>query len=252
MTSVSAERLGQIFVEVADTLVDEFDLVDFLHMVTERAASLVGAPAAGLLLADQRGRLQYMAGSDENVRLVELFQLQHDEGPCMEAYRTGQAVINVDLGAAADRWPLFAPRATAAGFQAVHAFPLRLREQVIGALNLFGANRGGDFTGDDVPVVQALADVAAIGLLQERVIRRGEVLTEQLQGALNSRVVIEQAKGAVAQARGVDVDEAFRLVRGYARRHNRRLTDVARQVVDDFGALPELSRPAGVEGPRSG
>ena len=252
MTSVSAERLAQIFVEVADTLVDEFDLVDFLHMVTERAASLVGAPAAGLLLADQRGRLEYMAGSDENVRLVELFQLQHDEGPCMEAYRTGRAVINVDLDAAAGRWPRFAPRATAAGFRSVHAFPLRLREQVIGALNLFGSTRGGDFTDGDVPVVQALADVAAIGLLQERVIRRGEVLTEQLQGALNSRIVIEQAKGAVAQARGVDMDEAFALIRGYARRHNRRLTDVVRTVVDDLGALPELSRPPGVEGPRSG
>jgi GAF domain-containing protein len=179
MTTVSAQRLAAIFVEVADTLVAEFDLIEFLHMLTDRAADLVDAAAVGLLLADQRGRLEYMAGSDENVKLVELFQLQNDEGPCLEAFHTGQPVINVDLGEASSRWPRFAPRATEAGFQSVHAFPLRLRRQVIGALNVFGDTKGGDFRGMDVPIMQALADVAAIGLLQERIIRRGEVLTEQ-------------------------------------------------------------------------
>ncbi len=231
MTVVSAERLAEIFVEVADTLVDDFDLIDFLHMLADRATDLVGAAAAGLVLADARGRLQYMAGSAENVKPVELFQLQDGEGPCLDAIRTGQAVIDVDLGRAAGRWPRFAPRATAAGFQSVHAFPLRLRHQTIGAMNVFGATRGGDFTGADVPIMQALADVAAISLLQERAIHRGGVLTEQLQGALNTRIVIEQAKGAVAQARGITVDEAFALIRGHARSHHRKLTELAHAIV---------------------
>ena len=233
MTTVSTQRLATIFVEVADTLVDEFDLIDFLHMLTDRAASLVDAAAVGIVLADPRGKLEFMAGSNENVKLLELFQLQNHEGPCLEAFRTAQPVINVDLGAAGNRWPKFAPRATALGFHAVHAFPLRLRQQVIGAMNVFGATKGGDFHDTDVAVMQALADVASIGLMQERAIRRGEVLSEQLQGALNSRIVIEQAKGAVAQARGISVDEAFASIRTYARGHNRRLTDVAHAILAD-------------------
>jgi GAF domain-containing protein len=181
-----------------------------------------------------------MAGSNENVKLLELFQLQNREGPCLEAFRTARPVINVDLGAAGDYWPRFAARATALGFQAVHAFPLRLRQQVIGAMNVFGATKGGDFEDTDVTVMQALADVASIALIQERAIRRGEVLTEQLQAALDSRVVIEQAKGAVAQARGVSVDEAFASIRSYARSHNRRLTDVARTIVANPDTAEQL------------
>jgi GAF domain-containing protein len=240
MTTVSAQRLASIFVEVADTLVDDFDLIDFLHMLTDRTADLVGAAAVGLMLADGRGTLEFMAGSNENVKLLELFQLQAREGPCLEAYRTGQPVINVDLGAATARWPRFAPHATASGFQSVHAFPLRLRTQVIGALNVFGDTKGGDFSDADVPIVQSLADVAAIALLQERTLRHGEALTEQLQGALNSRIVIEQAKGAVAYAQGVSVDDAFARIRRYARNHNRKLTDVAWAIVHDRTTPPEL------------
>ena len=243
MGTVSPERLATIFVEVADTLVDEFDLLDFLHTLTDRAGSLVGAAAAGLMLSDERGRLEFMAGSDENVRLIELFQLQNEQGPCLEAFRTGQPVINVDLAAAADRWPLFAPRATAAGFRSVHAFPLRLHGQVIGALNVFGDTKGGNFEGADIPIMQALADVATIGLMQERAIRRNEALTEQLQGALNSRIIIEQAKGALAQVHGVTVDEAFNQIRAYARSNNRRLTEVANLVVTDLPSLPGLLQP---------
>jgi GAF domain-containing protein len=243
MTTVSAERLATIFVEIADTLVDEFDLLEFLNMLTERAAGLVGAAAVGLMLADQRGRLEFMAGSDENVRLVELFQLQNQEGPCLEAFQAGAPVINVDLGAAAGQWPQFAPRATAAGFRSVHAFPLRLREQVIGALNVFGNTTGGDLAERDVPIIQSLADVATIALLQERAIRRGEELTEQLQGALNSRIVIEQAKGVIAQVRGVTVDEAFAVIRAYARSHNHRLVDLSHTIVTDLVSLPQLCQP---------
>ena len=233
MTTVSAERLATIFVEIADTLTAEFDLIEFLHLVTDRAADLVNAAAVGLLLADPAGHLEFMAGSDENVKLLELFQLQNHEGPCLEAFHTAQPVINVDLSQATSRWPRFAPRATETGFQSVHAFPLRLRSRVIGALNVFGDTKGGNFHGMDVPIIQALADVATIGLLQERAIRRGEILTEQLQNALNSRIIIEQAKGAVAQAHNVSVDEAFARIRSYARHHNRQLTDVANTIVTE-------------------
>jgi len=245
MTSVSSERLAAIFVEVADTLVDEFDLLDFLHMLAERAVALVDATAVGLVLANHRGELEFVASSNENARLVELFQVQNNEGPCFDAFRTGVAIVNMDLADAGDRWPRFAAMATAAGFHSVHAFPLRLRADVIGALNVFGAGGGGYLAADDVPIMQALADVAAIGLLQERAIRRGEVLVEQLQTALNSRIVIEQAKGVLAQANSVSVDEAFDVIRSYARSHQLRLTDLARIVVTDLASLPELTGRAG-------
>ena len=242
MTTVSAERLAKTFVEVSDTLVDEFDLIDFLHTLTVRTVDLVGATAAGLLLADQRGRLEFMAASDENTRLLELFQVQSSEGPCLDAFRTAAPVVNADLRTATGRWPRFAPRATAAGFRSVHAFPLRLRTEVIGALNVFGTDSSSELDTADVPVVQALADVATIALLQERTIRRGEILSEQLQGALNSRITIEQAKGAVAQANDVSVDEAFTLLRDYSRRNNRRLGEVARAIFTDPAGVALITR----------
>jgi transcriptional regulator with GAF, ATPase, and Fis domain len=237
VSTVSADRLAQVFVEVADTLVDEFDLIEFLHVVTSRTSELIDSSAAGLLLADHRGRLRFMAASTDEARLLELFQVQNHEGPCQDAFSLGVAVVNADLTTATDRWPLFAPRAVAAGYRSVHAFPLRLRKDVLGALNLFGTEVA-DLDPNDVRIVQALADIATIGLLQERAIHRGEVLTEQLQGALNSRVVIEQAKGVVAQLYDVSVAEAFDLLRSYARRNHLRLVDVAQTVVDDASRLP--------------
>ena len=241
MTTVSAERLSKIFVEVADTLVDDFDLLDFLHMLTVRTAGLVGASAVGLLLADQRGQLRFMAASDEKARLLEILQVQISEGPCYDAYRTATPVINEDLSQAGDRWPEFSRHALAAGFRSVHAFPLRVRREVIGALNVFGSTVGGNFDEADVQIVQALTDTAAIALLQERAIRSGEVLSEQLQGALNSRIVIEQAKGAVAQSLGISIDAAFTVLRGYARRNNRKLTEVAHEVLADPAQLNGLA-----------
>lgn len=238
--TVSAQRLARVFVEVADTLVAEFDVIEFMQMLADRAAGLVDASAVGLLLADQHGRLQFMAASDENTKLLELFQVQSHDGPCLDAFNTARPVINIDLRSAGGRWPRFAPQAIASGFRSVHAFPLRLRDEVIGAMNIFGHDVGG-LDDTDTQIVQALADVAAIGLLQERAISRGEVLTEQLQGALNSRIIIEQAKGAVAQAHNITVDVAFELIRGYARRTNRRLSEVARLVVTDPASLPDLA-----------
>ncbi len=240
MATVSPERLAEVFVEVADTLVDDFDLIEFLQMLTTRTAELIGVPAVGLLLADAHGHLQVMAASDEATRLLELFQVQIREGPCLDAYATQTPVINADLRTAADRWPTFAPQATALGFRSVHALPLRLRAKVIGALNLFGTQAGGLEPGD-VKIVQALADVATIGLLQERAIHQGEILTQQLQHALTSRVIIEQAKGALARAHDIDVDRAFELLRRYARHHNFQLVDVARAVVTDPDSIPDLT-----------
>jgi transcriptional regulator with GAF, ATPase, and Fis domain len=241
MTMIAPDRLARVFVEVADTLVDEFDLIEFLQMVATRTSDLVQADAAGLLLADSRGRLQLMAASDERAEMVELFQVQNLEGPCQDCFTRGEAVVNADLEAAGDRWPGFAPLAVSAGFASVHAFPLRLRRQVLGALNLFGGEAG-RLSDQDAGVVQGLADIASIGLLNERAIRRGEVLTEQLQAALNSRIVIEQAKGALAQIHDETPDEAFARLREYSRRQQLRLGDVARDVVTAPDLVVELLR----------
>lgn len=240
MNAVSAEHMAEVFVEVADTLVDEFDVIEFLQMVTGRASEMVAARSAGLMLADHHDRLQLMAAADERAKSLEIFQSQALEGPCQDCYRQGQPVVNVDLSEADDRWPRFAPRAVQAGFRSVHAFPMRLRQTVIGALNLFGDEPGrlGDA---EARVVQALADIATIGILQERSIRRGEVLTEQLQSALNSRIVVEQAKGALAQIRHCTPDEAFDLIREYCRRNHRRLSEVALALTSDPASISDLT-----------
>ena len=240
MSPLAAERVAEIFVEFADTLVEEFDLIEFLQMVTSRASEFVGSAAAGLLLSDPHGVLQFMAASDERSELLELFQVQALEGPCQDCFRAGVAVTAADLRLADGRWPQFAPRAAAAGYRSVHAFPLRLRREVIGALNLFGTEVGAMAPGD-ARTVQALADVATIGLLQERAVRRGEVLAEQLQGALSSRIVIEQAKGAIAQVQECSVDEAFAILRIYCRENSLRLSVVARAVVSGEKGIPGLT-----------
>lgn len=224
-------QLVRAFVDMADTLVDEYDVVDVLHRLTDYCVTLLGASAAGLLLSDQRNGLQVMAASSERTRLLELLQLQADEGPCLDAFRTGEPIEVEDLSAVVERWPVFAPEAISEGFGSVHAVPLRLRRQIIGALNLFG--RAPAPLGEpNLTVVRALADTATIGILQERAIRRGEVLTEQLQGALNSRISIEQAKGVLAHAGQIPMDQAFEHLRAYARTNRRRLTDVAEDLAN--------------------
>jgi transcriptional regulator with GAF, ATPase, and Fis domain len=240
MSTLSADRLAKVFVEVADTLVAEFDLIEFMQMLADRVAGMIESSTVGMLLADPGGQLRFLAASDETTKFLELFQLEKQDGPCVDAFHTAKPVINTDLRAAGDRWPQFASRATAAGFLSVHAFPLRLRSKVIGALGVFGT-RAGDLDDSDARIVQALSDVAAIALLQERTIRRGEVLTEQLQGALNSRIIIEQAKGAAAQAHDVTLEAAFEMIRAYARRNQQRLSDVARLVVTDRATLDSLA-----------
>jgi hypothetical protein len=240
--SVTRERqLVEAFVDVADTLVDDFDVIDFLHILAGRCAQLLDVDAAGIMLIDQRGHLHPAAASNENARLLELFELQSDAGPCVDCCRTGEPVVNADLHAHAERWPRFAEAARESGFAAVHALPLRLRASVIGALNLFGA-AGRPLNEDDVRTGQALADVATIGILSQRSVAQAELLAVQLQNALTSRVVIEQAKGVLAERRRVGVDEAFILLRDHARRNNLRLSDLARAVAEGSPAARELLR----------
>jgi GAF domain-containing protein len=229
-------QLADVLIEMADTLVDDFDVIDFLHVLTERCVSLLGVSAAGLLLTDGQDTLQVVAASSERTRLLELFQLQADQGPCVDCFRTGSPVSVDDLPAAG-RWPQFTEAAAAAGFAAVHAVPMRLRSEVIGALNFFDTSPG-PLDPDKLRIGQALADVATIGLLQERAIRRRDVLTSQLQTALNSRVVIEQAKGVLAERLHIPMQDAFTLLRSTSRNGNRRLSDLAQAVVDGAEELP--------------
>jgi transcriptional regulator with GAF, ATPase, and Fis domain len=224
------QRLAEVFVELADTLVEEFDVVDFLQTLTERCVELVDTDAAGLMLDDQRGNLQVVAYTHESARLLELFELQKEQGPCLDCFATGRVIANVDLADAAGRWPAFAEAALGVGFSVSHALPLRLRRQVVGALNLFTIAPV-RLTDDDLAVAQGLADIATIGLLHERAVRDQVVLAEQLQTALHSRIVIEQAKGVLSAQAGTTVAEAFRLLRTHARRTGHALTAVAEAVV---------------------
>jgi transcriptional regulator with GAF, ATPase, and Fis domain len=227
---MDGQLLSETFVELTDTMVADFDVIDFLHVLTDRSAQLLDVSAAGLLLADQRGELRVVAASSEAARLLEQLQVQLGQGPCLDCFRSGRAVTATDLGTDG-RWPQFAEAAAEAGLGAVQALPMRLREQVIGALNLFRAAPG-DFDPVNVRVGQALADVATIGLLHERTMRRRDTLNEQLQAALNSRVVIEQAKGKLAERLGLDMDQAFNVLRDHARSRNIRLSDLARAFID--------------------
>jgi GAF domain-containing protein len=232
-------QLAEAFVAAADILVDDFDVIDFLHTVAQHCVELLGVDAAGLMLADQRGQLYATAASAENARLLELFELQIDAGPCLDAFRTGQPVINADLHANHQNWPRFAGAAQAIGYVSVHALPLRLRSTIIGALNLFCA-RPRELSDDDVRTGQALADVATIGILAQRTVRQSELLSIQLQKALTSRVILEQAKGVLAECHRITVDEAFALLRDYARNHDRLLSDVARDVARRSAAAIDL------------
>jgi GAF domain-containing protein len=242
MAPTREERLIETLVELADTLVDDFDVIEFLHTLTSRATELLDAVEAGLLLADPGGHLQLMASSSERTRALELFQLQNEEGPCLECYRTGKPVIAEDLDAERGRWPRFVPEACKDGFASVHAVPLRLRQDVIGALGLFGA-ASGRLSEADLMACQGMAHIATISLLHQRAIGEAHTTANQLQLALNSRIVIEQAKGVLAERGSIDMDEAFQTLRTYARNHNRRLSGVADDVVHRNVDIAELVRP---------
>ncbi len=236
------QRLAQVFVELADTLVDEFDALDFLSTLADRSVELLNTEAAGVILSDLRGRLHVVASTSDRAQVLELFELQNDEGPCLDCFNSGRAVVNVATPEARVRWPRFSAAAAEVGFRSAHAIPLRLRDAVVGAVNLFsvGDSRLSD---EDVALGQALADIATIGLLQERAVRESGLLAQQLQTALNSRILIEQAKGVLLASAGIAVDQAFELMRDYSRRTSQPVKTVARNVIDRILTVDDLQRP---------
>jgi GAF domain-containing protein len=247
------EWLAATLVELADTLVDEFDLVEFLSRLAQRCVEVFGAVEAGVMLADPAGNLRFMASSSERAKMLELFELQNSEGPCLDCFRSGEQVVNQRLGDGQGRWPRFSAEAAAVGFVSAHALPLRVRGQVIGAINILHAEDRRLGTAD-VRLGQAIADIATIGILQQRTINQAAVLAQQLQGALDSRITLEQAKGRLAERVEVDLDEAFMRLRSYSRRHNRRLTEVAAAFLagevgaDDLSADRSLVRHPPIAG----
>jgi transcriptional regulator with GAF, ATPase, and Fis domain len=221
-------------VEVADTFVADYDVVDFLHGLAERCVTLLDVDEAGVMLRDPSKALRYVASSSEEMRLVELLELQHEEGPCLDAYRRGRLTMSTGLEDAEQKWPSFGSHARGAGFASMAGIPMRLRVDTIGSLNLFSRRPGGLAEGDQ-HVAQAMADIATIGILQQRAIHDGHVVATQLQSALESRVAIEQAKGILAERMAINVDDAFTLLRDHSRANNIKLTGTARDVVS--GAL---------------
>jgi GAF domain-containing protein len=224
------QALAETFVSLADTLVDDYDVVDLLDQLVVASIELLGVTAAGLLLKDYRGKLSVIASSSEEMRLLQIFQLQNDEGPCLECVRGATGVSSADLEADLVRWPIFVPAALKAGFRSVVAVPLRLRDLTIGGLNLFG-DLPRELSQDRQRLAQAMADVATIGILQQRATHRSSMLAEHLQHALNSRIAIEQAKGVLAERNGIDMEAAFKALRRYARNNNLKLVEVAVAVV---------------------
>jgi GAF domain-containing protein len=240
---VSREALvSRTFLQLADTLVDDFDIIDLLTMLTDRCVELLDAQASGILLADKDGKLRVIAASSEQARLLELFQLQNDEGPCLEAYASGRAVVDTNLRDALSRWPRFTPYAVGAGFESVCALPMRLRGSIIGALNLFRSTRGA-MPDADVQLAQALADVASVGIVQAEAAREAKQRDNQLQHALDSRVIIEQAKGMLAEQAHIDLAAAFNRLRTHARNTNTQLTAVASQIVNRELVLDPAPKP---------
>jgi GAF domain-containing protein len=236
-------RLERTLVELADTLVDDFDVVDLLTLLTERCVEILDISEAGIMLASPVGDLGVMAASTESVRVLELLEVQAQEGPCLNCYRFGETVVQTDLTSAFDIWPHFAPECLVAGFQSVLALPMRLRGETIGVLNLFREAKGA-MNDSDVRAGQAFADIATIAILQNRSALVAQRIIEQLQHALENRIVIEQAKGMLANQAFANVEMAFTMMRKYARNHNLRLAEVARDLIEGRLAAKALN-PSG-------
>ncbi|HEY3572845.1 MAG TPA: GAF and ANTAR domain-containing protein [Arthrobacter sp.] len=231
VTASRAQRVSAAFVRLTDTLVADYDVLDLLHALVEASVDLLDAAAAGLLLADPHGELQVVASTSERSQLVEILQLRAGSGPCVECYLTGTVIAVDDIESLGARWPDFREAALSQGFRSVHAVPMRVHGKTIGAMGLFGELPGA-LTPEDIAIGQALADVATISILQERTIRESALVNEQLQRALNSRVLIEQAKGVISHTAGVDMEEAFKRLRTYARENSQNLHDTATQIIN--------------------
>lgn len=224
------DQLLQTVSTLADSLVDDFDIVDLLQHLVEESARIFDAAEAGILLVGPRGVLEVIASTSERSEFIGLLQLRAGEGPCVEAIRTGEVVSVEDLNNIADRWPLFAVDAHKSGFSSLHAIPMRLRDSVIGSVNLF-RDRTGELNRADAAAAKTLADIATISILQQRLVEEAVIAQGQLQRALDSRVVIEQAKGYIAQSHGLDMEQAFALIRRHARSTQKRLSDVAAEII---------------------
>jgi GAF domain-containing protein len=234
-TETSAPREALVvatLVQLADTLIQDYDVIEFLGMLSERCVALTDVDEAGIMVSDGLGSLQVVASSSERSRLLELLELQNRDGPCLDAFMSGQPVSSADLGAERDRWYHFSREAVAFGFRSVHSIPLRLRTQVIGAMSLLRTTTG-HISDADRSLALALTQLATLGLVQERKVTASRVASEQLQTALTSRVRLEQAKGMIAERHGIDIDTAFEWIRAYARSHDRQISDVALSVVRD-------------------
>jgi len=234
--------LVRSLVELADNLVDDYDIVDVLSLLADRCVHALNVTAAGVMLAAPSGALQVIASSSDAMHTLELFQLQSDQGPCVEAYRTGVQVVSPDLASAGSRWPRFAPRAVTEGFRSAHSVPMRLRGRTLGALNLLRRDPGA-LEAADVAAAQALADIASIAIIQHQIVVDAQTLNSQLSAALNSRVLIEQAIGKISQATGSDMDHAFRQLRSHARNHNLRLADLASRIAEGAVSPGSLDSP---------
>jgi GAF domain-containing protein len=239
---VSREALTAIaFVELVDTLVSDFDVIDVLTGLTGRCVELLGAAAAGVLLADPGGTLRVIGASTEQINLLELLQVQNQQGPCLDSYTTGRVVINADMTVNSP-WPTFATESVAAGFPSVCAIPLRLKTVILGCLNLFMSEPVG-LSSQDVALAQALADVASIAIVQDQTTREAAIREGHLLHALQSRIAIEQAKGMIAERARVDMDEAFQRLRRYSRNNNRGLTEVAEAIASGALMVDSLEPP---------
>ena len=240
MDGISREaRINAAFVAVADTLTKDFDVVDLLNTLVEQCTQILDTDAGGLMLVDGEGQLQLMTSTNEAADFVEVMQLAAASGPCIDCFKTGTPVSVPDIEDTGDRWPAFRKTALQNGFRSVHATPMRLRGQVIGTMNLFGTTRGA-LTDRDIAVAQALTDVATIGILQERMIREGHIVAEQLHRALDSRILIEQAKGMISHSLSIPMDEAFALLRAHARSNNLTIRSVSEAISDRTLAIPAI------------
>jgi len=231
--------LIQTLVDLADSLVEDYDVIDVLSLLGDRCVQTLDVAEAGVMLAAPDNALQVVASSSETMRSLELFQLQANEGPCVDCFRSGLPIVNIALAVDDGRWPLFTTKAMAQGIRSVHSLPMRLRGRTIGALNMF-RTAAGAMREDDVVVAQALADVATIAILQHEVAADALLLNSQLSQALNSRVIIEQAKGKVSESAGIDMDDAFQLLRSHARNHNVRLTILCRDIAEGNASARSL------------
>ena len=226
------------FVEIVDTLVDDFDVIDVLTQLTSRSVELLPAAAAGILLADADGHLRVIGASTEQVGLLELFQIQNDEGPCLDSYRTGAVVVDASLDSHS-AWPRFAEESVRSGYPSVCAVPLRLKSLTLGCLNMFMSEPVA-LVDAEIALAQALADVASIAIVQDLATREAAIREGHLQHALTSRISIEQAKGMISERGSVDMDEAFNRLRSYARSNNRLLTEVAESIIAGTTGIESL------------